>query len=121
MSQESRANPLRDAGRGLLAAWLLLIGLLVLWWLSQLRWPPDLGGAATGLTILPLALMLPALARGSRHAYAGSTLLLTPYMGWGITETVANPDARLFAGALVLSALACFVLSILSLRESRSA
>ncbi len=110
----------RQARRWILAAWLLLIGLLVLWWASSQRWPPGTAGAAAGLMILPLVLLTPALSRGSRSASAGATLLLTPYIGFGITEMVANPASRTFAAATVLLAVLCFVLLIYWLRVLRS-
>ncbi len=73
-----------------------------------------------GLLILPLLLVLPGIAKGSRFACAGSTLLLTPYIGWGIVEMVANPPARLFAGASVLAAMACFFGLVYWLRVLRA-
>ena len=47
-----------------------------------------------------------------------ATLLTAPYLGYGLMEVLANPGARLYAGALVLVAFATFVALLASLRLS---
>lgn len=55
----------------------------------------------SGLTLLavaPLLLPLPGLWRGSRYTAAWASLLIIPYMLFGLVEVVANPAARFIAG-----------------------
>ncbi|MGH8494559.1 MAG: DUF2069 domain-containing protein [Gammaproteobacteria bacterium] len=71
--------------------------------------------ALTLLAIAPLMLPLPGLWRGSRYTAAWASLLVIPYMLFGVVEVVADPAVRpiagvelavsflLFAGLLVLA------------------
>ncbi len=112
---------MRAPRRRVLLSWLLLLIALLTWWLTAMSWPPRMVQILAGLLILPLVLFLPAVLGGSRYATAASTLLLIPYLGWGLTEVVANPGARIFASLTVLSASVCFVFVIAWLRLLRSA
>lgn len=100
--------------------WLLLLGTLILWWLDSV----DRSFAVTDLVVpallLPLVIGLVPVARGSAKATAAATLLLIPYLGWGLTEILANPAGRIFAGLTVLFGFACFGALILQLRKLRS-
>ncbi len=104
----------------LLVSWLFLLLALSGWWARGLAWPPTPGTILGGMLILPLALILPAILRGSEKASAAGTLLLIPYMGWGLTEAVANPGARKLAAASVFMAVTCFAALIIWLRSLRS-
>lgn len=104
-----------------LVTWLMLLGVLGAWWLTGLGWPPPALSLAPGLLLLPLVAILPPILNGSQRACAAATLLLLPYLGWGLTEAVANPAARHFAAATVFTSLACFAGVVLWLRVLRSA
>jgi uncharacterized membrane protein len=73
---------------------------------------------AAGL-LLPLALPLPGIARCRRRTYAWATLCVTPYFIYGTTEVVANPQARVAAGAILLASLALFAGLVSFLRLTR--
>lgn len=78
--------------------------------------------AAVGLaTVLPVALPLPALWRGSRPAMALSTMIVSVYIGLGAMELVANPGARWLSAGLMLAAFAAFAALVLYLRVTRPA
>lgn len=107
-------------GKILVICWLLLLLALAGWWAGSLVWPPSAIKILAGTLILPLAIILPPVLRGSEKASATGTLLLIPYMGWGLTEAVANPDARGLAAFSTFTAMACFAVLILWLRALRS-
>jgi uncharacterized membrane protein len=73
--------------------------------------------AATG----PLGVGLWRLRNGERRVYAWMTLIVIPYMALGLMEAVANPHARLWAGACVFTAFALFAALIGCLRATRPA
>lgn len=100
--------------------WVLLLATLTAWWLKGLNAPLRPLDFAGLILILPLAGALVPVARGSSKATAAATLLLIPYLGWGLTEILANPAARLFAVFSVLFGVACFGALILRLRQLRS-
>lgn len=85
--------------------------------------------AVTGLSIadmvlivaltLPLWIAIPRLMAGNRRAYAWMTLAVTPFLVVAITESVANPSARAWAGLCLAVAFALFVLLIAYLRVTR--
>jgi len=86
------ANRLRIA----VVATLALLALLV----TVSLWRVAAGAAALALTLLlllPLALALPGLLRGNARSGAWATLCVTPYIVYGLTETIANPATRLTA------------------------
>ena len=59
------------------------------------------------------------LRNGNRRVYASMTLVAIPYMAFALTEAVANPAARLWAGACLFTAFALFVALIACLRATR--
>ena len=104
----------------LLACWLLLLAVLLIWWLSRVGGTSPRNSVAGVLLLLPLAGFLPAILGGSQQASAAASLLLIPYIGWGLTEAVANPEVRVLAAATVFAGMACFAVLILWLRILRS-
>ena len=108
------ANRLRIAVVSALA----LLALLVT--LSLLRVAD--GAAAlviTLLLLLPLALPLPGLLRGNQRTSAWATLCVTPYLIYGLTETIANPATRPTAATILFASLLLFVLLVAQLRVAR--
>jgi uncharacterized membrane protein len=68
---------------------------------------------------LPLLIALPKLLAGDRRTYAWMTLAITPFIVLGITEAVANPASRVWAGLCLMMGFLVFVLLIAYLRASR--
>lgn len=68
---------------------------------------------------LPLLIALPKLLAGDRRTYAWMTLAITPFIVLGITEAVANPASRVWAGLCLMMGFFVFVLLIAYLRASR--
>lgn len=75
--------------------------------------------AWTAIMSAPLWLPLPWLIRGNRFTYAAMTLCVIPYFVLGVTEAVANPAVRMWAGLCLICALALFVALIAYLRLTR--
>lgn len=75
--------------------------------------------AWTAIIAAPLWLPLPWLIRGNRFTYAAMTLCVIPYFVLGVTEAVANPAARVWAGLCLICAFALFVALIAYLRLTR--
>jgi uncharacterized membrane protein len=69
---------------------------------------------------LPLGIALPKLLAGNRRTYAWMTLAITPYLVVAVTEAVANPATRAWAGLCLMVALLLFVLLIGYLRVTRN-
>ncbi|HEX7116515.1 MAG TPA: DUF2069 domain-containing protein [Steroidobacter sp.] len=67
----------------------------------------------------PLLAALPGLVRGNRRTHAWATLAIIPFFVLALTEAVANPAARIWAGACLALAFASFVLLIAYLRVTR--
>jgi uncharacterized membrane protein len=67
----------------------------------------------------PLWIALPHLLRGVRRTYAWMTLATIPYLVLALTEAVANPPARAWAGLCLLVGFALFVGQIGYLRVTR--
>ncbi|WP_161965705.1 DUF2069 domain-containing protein [Steroidobacter cummioxidans] len=68
---------------------------------------------------LPLLIALPRLLAGHRRTYAWMSLAVTPFLIVAITEAVANPAGRLWAGLCLVVAFLLFVLLIAYLRLTR--
>jgi uncharacterized membrane protein len=97
---------------------LLVLMVLVAWWC--------LAGRVTAGTVLlacvatsPLWLGLSRLIAGKRRTYAWMSLALTPYLVLAITESVANPARRAWAGASLVVTLLLFALIVAYLRVTR--
>jgi uncharacterized membrane protein len=98
----------------------LTVGLIVLVAGSILAsgWSfPRLLLAATAAA--PLAYGWIRLRGRERRVYAWMTLVVIPYIALALTEAVANPTARLWAGACVFTAFGLFVALIACLRATR--
>ena len=68
---------------------------------------------------LPLFIAIPKLLAGNRRTYAWMTLAITPYIVVAITEAVANPASRAWAGLCLMVAFLLFVLLVGYLRVTR--
>lgn len=68
---------------------------------------------------LPLLIAIPKLLAGNRRTYAWMTLAITPFIVIGITEAVADPATRIWAGLCLMMGFLVFVLLIAYLRASR--
>ena len=68
---------------------------------------------------LPLFIAVPKLLAGNRRTYAWMTLAITPYIVVAITEAVANPASRVWAGLCLMAAFLLFVLLVGYLRVTR--
>jgi hypothetical protein len=71
------------------------------------------------LATAPLAYGWLRLRRGERRVYASMTLVAIPYMALAMTEVVANPAARAWAGGCLFASFALFIALIACLRTTR--
>lgn len=67
----------------------------------------------------PLLAAMPGLIRGVRRTHAWATLAVIPFFVLALTEAVADPSQRVWAGACLALAFASFVLLIAYLRVTR--
>ena len=95
----------------------ILIAALVIW---RVQTGFSIGDAVliAALT-LPLLIALPRLLAGHRRTYAWMSLAVTPFLIVAITEAVANPIGRAWAGLCLVVAFLLFVLLIAYLRATR--
>ena len=95
----------------------ILIAGLVTW---RVRTGFSIGDAVliAALT-LPLLIALPRLLAGHRRTYAWMSLAVAPFLIVAITEAVANPVGRAWAGLCLVVAFLLFVLLIAYLRVTR--
>lgn len=95
----------------------VLVAALVMWRAQDglSAWEMVLIAALT----LPLVIALPKILAGERRTYAWMTLAVTPYIVVAITEAVANPESRAWAGLCLMMGFLLFVLLIAYLRASR--
>jgi uncharacterized membrane protein len=97
------------------------LALLELLW-EVLLAPLRPGGSWLALKALPLALMWPSLARGSRRARQVMSLLLLPYFAEGVVRALTETGRHaLLAWAATGLALATFAAVLFSLRSRRDA
>jgi uncharacterized membrane protein len=95
----------------------ILIAALVVWRVQT--------GFSTGDAVLiavlalPLLIAVPRLLAGDRRTYAWMSLAVTPFLIVAITEAVANPMGRVWAGLCLAVAFLLFVLLIAYLRVTR--
>jgi uncharacterized membrane protein len=95
----------------------VLVGSLVVWRAQDglSSWEMVLVAALA----LPLFIAVPKLLAGDRRTYAWMTLAVTPFIVVGITEAVANPASRVWAGLCLMMGFLLFVLLVAYLRVSR--
>lgn len=67
----------------------------------------------------PVLLPLRGILRRDRRTYAWATLCVTPYVVYGITESVANPAARALAEFVLFAAIVLFWALVAYLRVTR--
>jgi len=96
---------------------LVVLGDFALW--HALRFSAPTAMLLSALAFAPWAVLAPSLWRGDRRRHAWATLVTAPYLAYGLMEMLANPGARPFAAALVLSSFALFVALTAYLRVSR--
>lgn len=68
---------------------------------------------------LPLFVAIPKVLAGDRRTYAWMTLAVTPFIVVGITEAVANPASRVWAGLCLMMGLLLFAGLVAYLRTTR--
>jgi uncharacterized membrane protein len=93
-----------------------LIGVVVAWQLTAGISASRL--LASAVLTCPLWAPLRGLLRGDRKSYAWATLCVIPYFVLGVTEAIANPEERIWAGLCLAVALALFAMLIVYLRVS---
>jgi len=71
--------------------------------------------------LAPLLAPLPGIMRGHRRTYAWATLCVTPYLVYGVTESVSNPRVRGLAAVVLLASFALFLALVAHLRLTRPA
>jgi uncharacterized membrane protein len=94
-----------------------LIALIAVWLLAA-RWSLERVMLAVAATA-PLWISLPHLRRGVRRTFAWMTLATIPYLVLALTEAIANPTARAWAGTCLIVGFALFVVEIGYLRVTR--
>ena len=99
-----------------LALTALLIAVLVGWHVARLSRTAAL--IACVITVGPWLLTLPGLLAPRRRGYQAAAILTSPYIVYGLMDTLANQGARVYAGATVLVAFALFVALVHALRAS---
>jgi uncharacterized membrane protein len=72
------------------------------------------------MLLVPLALPLPGLLRRHRRTFAWATLCLTPCFIYGVTESVANPRARVPAAIILFASLVLCAALVAYLRLTRA-
>ena len=96
------------------AAWLLLMLSVAAWNFEA----TGIGHAFAAIAFLPLLLPLPGLLGNSHRALRAASLALAPVLALAITEIVANPLARPWAGLSLALVLAAFAALIAAIRTS---
>jgi uncharacterized membrane protein len=100
-----------------LAAWLLLAASIAAWPLGR----SGIGWWLTAIALVPLALPLAGMLRGSPHAWRAASMALAPALVVTVMECLANPAARLRTGvslALVFIAFAGLIGAIRTAKGS---
>lgn len=91
-----------------------LLTVLVVW--HARRYSAGAAVISLGLLVTPWLLVLPGIRRRSRPIMQFAAFLTAPYLVYGLTEVLANPGARLYAGMTVLTAFALFAALVHALR-----
>jgi uncharacterized membrane protein len=100
--------------RAAVAAWLLLM-------LSVAAWPfasAGIGRIFAAIAFLPLLLPLPGLLGNSSRALRAAPLALAPALALAVTEVLANPPARPWAGVSLALVFVAFATLIAAVRAS---
>ena len=113
-----RSHPLSKSLHRAVIGWVILLCADWVGWHSQ-RYSGQTGLILSLCGILPWLALLPSLWRGERRRLVASTLLLSPYLAYGLMDWVANPGAKGYALSLVLIAAALFMTVIVYLRLSQ--
>jgi uncharacterized membrane protein len=119
--RDSSAAPAARVARRLqLVALVCVIALAVLTmgWLSATGVSTIKVVIAT-IIVVPLLFAWPRLRAGERRTYAWTTLAIIPFFVLALTEAIANPAARAWAGTCLIVALLSFVALIGHLRATR--
>jgi uncharacterized membrane protein len=103
-----------SARRVAVAAWLLLMLSVAAWNFEA----SGIGRVFAALAFLPLLLPLPGLLGNSSRALRAAPLALAPVLALAITEIIANPPARPWAGLSLALVLAAFAALIAAIRTS---
>ncbi len=118
MTHEYPPHPLSNTLRvGVVTLVCLLCGEWI-WWHSQ-RYSGQTGLVLSLVGVLPWLIIVPSLWRAKRTRHVAATLLLSPYLAYGLMDWVANPGAKGYALGLVLIATTLFITVIAYLRLSR--
>jgi uncharacterized membrane protein len=96
------------------ATWLLLMLSVAAWALEA----ASIGRVFAAIAFLPLLLPLPGLLGNSGRAVRAAPLALAPVLALAVTEILANPPARLWAGLSLTLVLAAFAALIAAIRVS---
>ena len=120
-SAEARpAHPVPGVARLGVAA-LIALSMLALLWETVLA-PLRPGGTWLALKALPLLLLLPGVARGTRRARQVASLLLPWYVAEGLVRALTEHGRHaLVAAAAALIALCAFAAILAWLRRERKA
>jgi uncharacterized membrane protein len=100
--------------RAAVAAWLLLVFSVAAWNFEA----AGIGRAFAAIALLPLLLPLPGLLGDSGRALRAAPLALAPVLALAITEVLANPPARPWAGLSLALVFAAFAAIIAAIRTS---
>jgi uncharacterized membrane protein len=96
----------------------LAIGAWILLGASVAAWPgAGIGRLTAAFAFVPLLLPLPGLVRGSVKWLRAAPMALAPALALAITEILANPPARLVAGASLALAFLAFAAIVAALRS----
>ena|GEM_PF-662642 len=113
----TRARHLRRARQAVLATLGAFALAFMLWHLT--RFSARTAALALALGGAPWLAVARGMWRGERRSHALACLLIVPYLGYGLTEVLANPGARGLAGATVLAGCVACVALVAYLRVSR--
>jgi uncharacterized membrane protein len=115
--QRTRAASIRFAARATIGGLAALTGLEILW---ELLLAPTPGLRWLALKAVPLALLMPKVARGQRKAKQWLALLLPWYAAEAIVRAMTEPGRHAFvAGMAALIALATFMAVLVWFRVER--
>lgn len=84
--------------------------IFVLWHIE--RYSPATAALISVIGVTPWLMLSRGLWRGRRESHGAALLLTSPYLAYGLTEVLANPGARPYAGATVLLAFGIAVASL---------